>query len=584
MLWKRISQQKLLRAKPSIGKDRKFTKIMQVSGHPSAWTSQRKPKRKFLNIAKHRIRVVKKQKMEGVNGVDERVDPMDWISELPESIIHYILSFLRCPKDVARISVLSKKWRHIWASFLTFNFDQKSFQAQGAEQNENFKDFIENSLSTRLEPMFGIQKFRLYMTSFNLKLAPHMNRWISAATAKNVKELEIHVGVKQKRYYSLPQTVLTAKTITSLKLYGCRLDICSDIKLAHLRELSIKKVCINVHIIQSLIGSCPLIEDLRLIHCSGLEYLHVSALLKLNRIEVHECHGLKWVEVVIPNLQTFWYHGKGSMPCKINLAACGNLKTLTLKDTDMTDELFQEQIIKFSDLEDLVLKECNTLQRITILSQKLKRLALLRCEKLEEANIDAPNLLSFEYTGDKIPFSSMIVSSLHEVKLYFQSTRKNQDIILFNMLQKFLGKFDQSKVLKLVLQEDKNVIIYEELKEIQLFPFTELKLDIIKSSRTLKEHVDSLLRMCHPKTLSIVSSSGSKFLKFLHEEIMDREGTPNCCRYYTRKCWRHYLENVEIEESEGVENRISSWNPWLNPSPTLQKSTTFTLNWRSNEQ
>uniref|UniRef100_A0A5B7BPX2 F-box domain-containing protein n=1 Tax=Davidia involucrata TaxID=16924 RepID=A0A5B7BPX2_DAVIN len=528
-------------------------------------TSQRKPKRKFSQIEK-------KQNIVDVN------DNMDWISELPEPIIHQILSRLRS-KDVARTSVLSKKWRDMWASFLTFNFDQKSYRAN---QNESFKDFVENSLSTRLEPLFGIQKFRLYMTSFNLKLAPRIDRWISAATSKNVKELEIHLKVKQKKYYSLPQTVLTAETITSLKLYGCRLDICSDIKLAHLRVLSIKKARINAHIIESLIGSCPLIQDLRLVHCSGLECLHVSGLLELKRIEVHECHGLKSVEIEIPNLQTFWYYGKKSMPCKINLAACENLKNLTLKDPSMTDELFQEQISKFSVLEDLVLKECSTLERITVLSEKLERLALIGCRKLEEANIDAPNLLSFEYTGDKMPFSSMSASSLHEAKLYFQSPKKNQDTIWFDMLQKFLGKFDQSKVLKLVVQLDKNVIIYEELKEIQLLPFFELKLDIIKSSWTLKEHVDTLLRMCHPKTLSVVSSSSGKFLKFLHEKIMNREGNPNCCRYYTRKCWQHYLEDVEIEKSEG--NGISGQNPWLKSSPTLQKSTSFKLNWRSNKQ
>lgn len=540
-----------------------------------------KPKRKLSCLLRNQIRDRKKRKMAKVNGVDGGVEIIDQISELPEPIIHHILSFVRCPKDVARTVALSKKWRMIWASYFTIDFDQRKFgaQGQGGEKNDKFINFVENSLATRLEPMLGIQKFRLYMTSFSSKLVPHLNHWLSAAINKNVKELEIHVEEKKSRRYILPENVLTAKMITSLKLYGCKLDNFGVIDLPCLKELSIKKANLNVVIIQSFIRSCPFVEDLRLVHCIGLVGLHISALIKLKRVEVHECHGLKLVEIELPNLTSFWYCGKKSWECKINLAGCESLRYLTLQDSNMTDELFHEQISKFPDLEKLVLKECNILESITILSKKLHGLSIIRCKKLEEAIIDTPNLFSLEYTGDKFPFSSLNITSLLDVKFHFESLRKRKPLLLLE-LRIFIGKFNKDEAWKLVVSSKKDVIVHEELGEIQFPPSNNFKVELTKSSANLKDIVDNLLRMSHPKTLSFMSSPSSEFLKFLLEKLVNRELNPSCCTYYMNKCWLHYLEDVGIEMVAGAENlEIPTCIPRSLSSQTAFQAT-FNLKWR----
>lgn len=572
MLWKRVSQQKLLSRKHPTGKQKKVSNTMN-------WALLRKPKRKVLNIAMNRFRVKKKRKIRDVNGGCERTGNFDRISELPEPIIHHILSFLRCPKDVARTSVLSKKWRRIWTSFLTFDFDQKCFKAQKAE----FKQFIEHSLSTRIAQLVCIKKFRLHLTSFDSKWAHHIDRWLCAATAKKVEELEIYVGIKKRRCYSLPRIVPAAETLTSLKLYGCKLVNYNNINLPNLKQLSIKKVRIDMNIIQSFSRSCPWIEDLRLILCTGLDRLHVSTLIKLNRLEVHECNGLKWVEIEVPSLQTFWCCGKRTTPCNINLDRCKNLRSLTLKDAKMTSELFQDQISKFPVLEKLVLKECHTLERIIIFSETLKRLTLIRCKKLY-AIIDAPNLQSFEYTGYQMPIFPMGQPNLQEAKFYFESMMEKDEknkhafeghnINLLNKLLESLWKFNQSESLKFVVRHDKDVIVYEELRDIQLLPFYDLKLEIISSSTSLKDLLDSLLWTTRPENLSVVSPSNSEFLKFLDEKMMNREANLLCCRYYWRKCWWHYLKDVKIKNEW-----TSVMNPLKKPSSTLHQTTTFKLEW-----
>lgn len=43
-------------------------------------------------------------------------DGMDRISDLPPFIIHHIMSYLN-PEDIAKTSVLSKRWQYLRASF-----------------------------------------------------------------------------------------------------------------------------------------------------------------------------------------------------------------------------------------------------------------------------------------------------------------------------------------------------------------------------------------------------------------------------------------------------------------------------------
>ena len=51
----------------------------------------------------------------------------DLISNLSESIIHHILSYLNSPKDLVQMSILSNYWFGFTASFPIFNFNNVEF-------------------------------------------------------------------------------------------------------------------------------------------------------------------------------------------------------------------------------------------------------------------------------------------------------------------------------------------------------------------------------------------------------------------------------------------------------------------------
>ncbi|KAG2728883.1 hypothetical protein I3760_01G224400 [Carya illinoinensis] len=601
-----------MRKNLSTGKEKKetiavnqSTSINVVSQAPSV---QRKRKRTSFNNVDGSVGPKKKHGRKDLNNLHQRVESMNLITQLPVHIIHYILSLLRNTKDAARTSILSKRWRELWTSFSILKFDQHKIQKEGNLdlKNENFKDFVDNSLKRHLEQKLSICKLVLRITSYDLDLALHMDQWVNLAVENHLKELDLHFFIEKNIHYTLPQSVFAAKTLTGLRLYGCKLKSCGYIKLPHLQKLYMRQVVIDQQTIRNMISGCPLVEDLRFIHCTGLKDLQVSGLLKLDRFEMHHFHGTRKVEITAPNLLTFWYCGNISTRCEIDLVACASLKRLTLEDAYMTDEVFQDRFASFPVLEKLELSKCHQLMNITISSIRLKQLVLRGCKNLMGTDIDTPNLFSFEYKGNKMPFDFTNPLCLKQAKLSFERVGVQRaslefqlgisDAIWFDRLRQFLKKLKHSNGLKLVVRCKKNIIIHEELREILLPPVCDIKLEIVKPSTRFEDLLDQLLRTWHPETLSIVSSSNSNLPKLAYQKMKYRQKNPSCCTYNTRsnRCWRHFLKDVKYE-GPANRRRTSSWmswlsserkslrkNTWLDSPPTVRyQTTTLALFWKS---
>ncbi|PPD92253.1 hypothetical protein GOBAR_DD10797 [Gossypium barbadense] len=317
-------------------------------------------------------------------------------------------------------------------------------------------------------------------------------------------------------------------TITALRVNGCKLGPCNDLNLSNLQKLCLGKLRVNEQMIENLIRACPLLEDFRLIYATGLKVFKVSNLPKLKRIDLHTCSELGEVNLQAPNLETFWYVVVKYRSYKIDLSTCNALKSLTLEDATLKDESFQNHLSCFPALEKLVLSKCNFLKNITISSYKLKTLILRECKQLEEADIISPNLRSFEYKGEKMPFISLNPSSLKEAKLYFKPSGQGEPRLSnednhtpwFARLQGFLDMFDYSRGLKLVVRSDKLVC----------------------------------------------------------KKLITREKDPSCCTYNAsgNKCWRHLLDNVETENLVNGKSK-SEWIAWLRSSKSKFKINCFRL-------
>lgn len=287
--------------------------------------------------------------------MEQRADSVDYISQLPDHIIHQIISRLRCNKDAARTCILSKRWRDIWTSFSSLVFDQQKIigQLSGLKTSsevqtriqrnmEMFANYVDETLQRHVELNDGIiHKFVLHITYCKSELTTHVDQWIDLAIRNNIKELDLAMPSDLHKGYSLPHCVFAARTITALRVNGCKLGPCDDLNLSNLQKLCLGKLLVNEQMIENLICACPLLEDFRLIYATGLKVFKVSNLPKLKRIDLHTCSELKEVNLQAPNLETFWYVVVKYRSYKMDLSTCNALKSLTLEDATLKDESFQ---------------------------------------------------------------------------------------------------------------------------------------------------------------------------------------------------------------------------------------------------
>ncbi|KAH6801504.1 hypothetical protein C2S52_001968 [Perilla frutescens var. hirtella] len=500
--------------------------------------------------------VRKKRKIAGEDGVSDRHIEIDRISLLPDPIIHHIFSFLRCAKDVVRTTVLSKSWRRTFDSYQSFDFDERWFRVRGeldrSEEREaqmkKFKEYVDRSMATRLDRVVCIDKFRLYADNVDVPMMICILRWVRAAMAKNVRELDVQLYTW--REVRLPVGLTQSNSITSLKLAGDSFYGLAVMKMCNLRGILIKDAkFLDVNVVKKIEENCPLLEDLRLVGCPRLLYLEISDLVKLRRVEVQECVRVKRIEIASSKLETLWYHGKGNQRCKIDLRGSENLKNLTVKDRMMSESAFEECMFMCPLLEKLVLQQCKRIEKLRICKLALKSLTLTQCVKLIEVDVDAPKLHSFQYDGHVMPFPSINAPRLSEVKLSFTNPIRKRS---YYKDENFLWNFDGSKGFKLIRYTKQDMKIFEEPRESDLFQEDDLKIELTATSSKVVKTVDNWLRECHGKSL-VLSSSNGELLKLVSTLVINRGDNPSCCEFYSNKCWRHYIEDVKVSTLEAVE-------------------------------
>ncbi|KAL2332302.1 hypothetical protein Fmac_019883 [Flemingia macrophylla] len=512
--------------------------------------------------------------------MDLSLESVDRISQLPDHVVHRILSHLRNVNDAVRTSILSKRWRALWYSFSILIFDERKFAARnGDEDNKEmaFRDYVSNSLFDRLRKKIYMQKFVLHMTSYDLvDDTPFLDFWLNIVIDRNIKELDLHVGISNGIRYTLPSVVFSSETLTGIRLSGCKLETCDAIMLPHLQKICLCKLHLVESVIQNLISSCRSIQDLRIIKCSGLKNLHVSNLNQLTRAEIHHCTQLKKVKISAPSLDTFWYCGKRTTPCKVSLEGCTSLKRLTLGHPQVMRDFCENQISNFPLLEKLDLCMSNDkIKYIIFTNHHLQKFSLKGCKKLRFVQVCAPNLVSFECKGETMPLVDIRPFCLTDAKLSFVPKPK---VVGFGdkmwiTMKSFIGKFE-SEGFKLVLYSSKNIIIYEDLNNVKLPPVPDLGFEILKSTTCIDDILYSLLRTLLPVTLTIISSRYSEFPKSVYEMVKNKDKDPICCVYNAprNKCWRHFLRDVNLEDLNDMkfvdikaneDKRTSTWYNWL---------------------
>ncbi|XP_058783157.1 F-box/FBD/LRR-repeat protein At4g26340-like [Vicia villosa] len=183
----------------------------------------------------------------------------DRISDLPDSLLDHILSFLPT-KDAVATSILSKRWKPLWRSQLSLYFDDRSFPGTLAFC-QFFYSFVTMRLRDSILPILSFHlnfHYRFYNKDFH--------NFLYVPITRGLQTLIIHIS---HSHYSntLPSFVLTSNTLSVLKLIKITLNDAPCVDLPSLKVLHLKYVTFKCYAyLQKLLAGCPILQDLQTKH------------------------------------------------------------------------------------------------------------------------------------------------------------------------------------------------------------------------------------------------------------------------------------------------------------------------------
>lgn len=176
----------------------------------------------------------------------------DLLSDLPESIIENILSFLPF-KDAARTCILSTKWRYKWHNPPQLVFDAEHEISFG----NSLKFLITHALFRHEGP---IHKFKL--SDPDLESCRSTDEWFIFMSKYDVKELFIKVGFD---LFWVPSHLYSCQKLTHLELFRC--ELCPPPLIFNgfswLKSLILQHVKVDSKTIESLVANSRLLENLK---------------------------------------------------------------------------------------------------------------------------------------------------------------------------------------------------------------------------------------------------------------------------------------------------------------------------------
>ncbi|KAK9724535.1 hypothetical protein RND81_05G080400 [Saponaria officinalis] len=158
-----------------------------------------------------------------------QLNSVDRLSDLPDFIIHHIISFLGS-KAAHRTSILSKRWSQIAATNPVLEF----------RDCDNL-DYIETRMQRYRKENLRIKEFSLMPSASNVELICKADEWVGIAVRNQVSKFVIW-GLDD---YKLPAILFTAKTLTRLDCSKVRIPYYKAVDFVSLKTLKLEDIVLK---------------------------------------------------------------------------------------------------------------------------------------------------------------------------------------------------------------------------------------------------------------------------------------------------------------------------------------------------
>ncbi|CAF2050917.1 unnamed protein product [Brassica rapa] len=191
---------------------------------------------------------------------------IDRISELPESLLTQILSFLPTKQSV-QTSVLSKRWKNLYLNVPGLDLNLSLIPYDADELLLSFLTFIDKLLEFSPEPVLFKVKVKCRVTmidGFRDRIGTMINRGTQhldvESSTYDIEDDSFHHPCVD----SMPMNLYTSKTLVYLKLTSSGLRDPGVVFMPCLKFMHLEEVKWRVHL-ETLLSGCPVLEELTLL-------------------------------------------------------------------------------------------------------------------------------------------------------------------------------------------------------------------------------------------------------------------------------------------------------------------------------
>ncbi|KAM0998012.1 hypothetical protein ACFX13_007929 [Malus domestica] len=198
----------------------------------------------------------------------------DRISRLPDAVLCHILSLIPT-KYAVRSSILSNRWKNIWASVPNLDFEDRSNRCIAEKKYKcdtvGFSTFVDRVLSLR-DSSIDIKKFRLHWVCSSDDFS-RIDGWIQTAVQHNVVELDLLVETDSSDdfIFEFPQCIFSCKTLVALKVYSNCISYSPPTSgcFLNLKTLYVGAEYPDSDSVEKIFSCCPVLEDLTIMGLLG---------------------------------------------------------------------------------------------------------------------------------------------------------------------------------------------------------------------------------------------------------------------------------------------------------------------------